>query len=183
MIQWCVVTSPLRLWPLTDCTTNYRPVLSSERAHQDEEQSNFPAKERKKKNLVMGSKRVPDTKTCWLTDSRKVTSTSTAWSGHSCVTFTSSPRNQMDECDQSKDVLPDQISHLLSTERRYWGPLPKTLLDSLTLTFCLMYYYRLQNKLGLKKKKRHAVARVVFFLRLFWWLAFSAGYWHYQCKG
>jgi hypothetical protein len=34
--------------PLTDCNTNYRPVLSSERAPQDEEQSNFPAKEGKK---------------------------------------------------------------------------------------------------------------------------------------
>jgi hypothetical protein len=29
-------------------TTNYRPVLSSDRAPQDEEQSNFPVKERKK---------------------------------------------------------------------------------------------------------------------------------------
>jgi hypothetical protein len=27
-----------------DCTTKYRPVLSSERAPQDEEQSNFPEK-------------------------------------------------------------------------------------------------------------------------------------------
>jgi hypothetical protein len=25
-----MVTSPLRLWPLTDCTRNYRPVFSSE---------------------------------------------------------------------------------------------------------------------------------------------------------
>jgi hypothetical protein len=35
---------------------------------QDEEQSNFPAKESKRKNLVMGPKGVPDTKTYWLTD-------------------------------------------------------------------------------------------------------------------
>jgi hypothetical protein len=35
-------------------TIDYRPVLSSERAHQDEEQSNCPAKEKKKKNLLMG---------------------------------------------------------------------------------------------------------------------------------
>jgi hypothetical protein len=35
----------------------------SEREPQDEEQSNFPAKEKKKKNLVMGPKGVPDTKT------------------------------------------------------------------------------------------------------------------------
>jgi hypothetical protein len=43
----------------TDCTTNYRPVLSSERAPQDEDQSSCPAKERKKKNLGPGPKRVP----------------------------------------------------------------------------------------------------------------------------
>jgi hypothetical protein len=40
--------SPPRLWPLTDCTINYRPVLSSKRAPQDEGQSNFPAKETKR---------------------------------------------------------------------------------------------------------------------------------------
>jgi hypothetical protein len=43
----------------TDYTINYRPVLSSERAHRDEEQSNLRAKEREKKNLVMGPKAVP----------------------------------------------------------------------------------------------------------------------------
>jgi hypothetical protein len=59
--------SPSRLWPLTDCTINYRPVLSSERAPQDEEQRNCPAK---KKNLVMGPKGVPDTKTDRPTDRR-----------------------------------------------------------------------------------------------------------------
>jgi hypothetical protein len=42
--------------------------LSSERAPQDEEQSNCPAKERKKKYLVMGPKGVPDTKTDKPTD-------------------------------------------------------------------------------------------------------------------
>jgi hypothetical protein len=41
----------------------YRPVLSSQRVPQDEQQTNFPAKERKKYNLVMGPKGVPDTKT------------------------------------------------------------------------------------------------------------------------
>jgi hypothetical protein len=35
----------------------------SERAPEDEEQSNCATKERKKKNLVMGPKGVPDTKT------------------------------------------------------------------------------------------------------------------------
>jgi hypothetical protein len=43
--------------------TNYRPVLLTERAPQDEEQSNCPAKETKKNNLVMDPKGVPDTKT------------------------------------------------------------------------------------------------------------------------
>jgi hypothetical protein len=43
-------------------------VLSSERAPQDEEQSNCPSKERKKKNLVMGPKGTPDTKTDRSTD-------------------------------------------------------------------------------------------------------------------
>jgi hypothetical protein len=38
-------------------------VLSSEREPKDEDQSNFLAKERKKKNLVVGPKGVPDTKT------------------------------------------------------------------------------------------------------------------------
>jgi hypothetical protein len=48
---------------LKDCTTNCRHVLSSERAPQNEDQSNCPTKERKKKNLVIGPKGVPDTKT------------------------------------------------------------------------------------------------------------------------
>jgi hypothetical protein len=39
-----------------------RPVVR-ERAPQGENQSNFLAKERKKENLGMGSKGVPDTKT------------------------------------------------------------------------------------------------------------------------
>jgi hypothetical protein len=62
-----MVMSPPRLWPLTDCNTNYRPVLLPERASQDEEQSNCPAKEKRKEkkerktNLVMGPKGVPDT--------------------------------------------------------------------------------------------------------------------------
>jgi hypothetical protein len=62
--------SLLRLWQLTDCTTNYRPILSSERAPQDEGQSNCPGKERKKKNLVMGPKGVPDIKMDRPTDRR-----------------------------------------------------------------------------------------------------------------
>jgi hypothetical protein len=70
MRQYCMVMSPPQLWPLADYTTNYRPVVSSERAPQDEEQSNCPAKERKKKNLVMGPKEMPDGKTDRTTDRR-----------------------------------------------------------------------------------------------------------------
>jgi hypothetical protein len=65
-----MVVSPPQLCPVTDCTTNYRPVLSSERALYNEEQSNYPTKERKKKNLVMGPKGVPDTKADRTTDRR-----------------------------------------------------------------------------------------------------------------
>jgi hypothetical protein len=65
------VMSPPRLTDcITNCITNHRPVLSSERAPQDEEQSNSTAKERKKKNVVMGPKVVPDTKTYRPTDRR-----------------------------------------------------------------------------------------------------------------
>jgi hypothetical protein len=46
----------------------YKPVFSSERAPQDEEQINCPAKE--KKNLVMGPKGVPDTRMDRSTDRR-----------------------------------------------------------------------------------------------------------------
>jgi hypothetical protein len=41
-------------------------------APQDEEQSKCAAKERKKKNLVMGTKGVPDTKEDRLTDRQSV---------------------------------------------------------------------------------------------------------------
>jgi hypothetical protein len=64
---------------MTDCTTHYNPVLSSDRAPKDEEQRNFPAKERKK--VKSGHRpqrgvRHQDMLTDWLTASRKVTSTS-----------------------------------------------------------------------------------------------------------
>jgi hypothetical protein len=57
---------------LTIDRLNYRPVLSSEWAPQDEEQSNYPAKEGKKKDLVMDPdpRGVPDTKTDRPTDRR-----------------------------------------------------------------------------------------------------------------
>jgi hypothetical protein len=66
-----MVTSPPRLWPLTDCTTNCRPVISSERAHQDEEQGNFPAKQKEKVKSGRGPQRGAwhqDILTDWLTD-------------------------------------------------------------------------------------------------------------------
>jgi hypothetical protein len=67
-----MVTSPPRLWPLTDCTTNYRPVLSSQRAPQDKEQSNFPAK-KISKIWSWASKGCPTPRhTDWLTVSQSV---------------------------------------------------------------------------------------------------------------
>jgi hypothetical protein len=74
-----MVMSPPWFWPLTDCTTNYRPVLSSERAPQDEEQKNCPAKEKKKKNLVMNPKGVTDTKTDRPTDRRSQHQPNSFW--------------------------------------------------------------------------------------------------------
>jgi hypothetical protein len=65
-----MVMSPPRLLPLTDCSTNYTRVLSSESAPQDEEQCNFPAKGRKKKILLMGPGRVPETRADRPTDRR-----------------------------------------------------------------------------------------------------------------
>jgi hypothetical protein len=77
MRQSCMVMSPPRLWPLADCTTNYRPVLSSERAPQDEEQKNFPAKKGKSEIWSWAPNGCPTPRhTDWLTVSRKVTSTS-----------------------------------------------------------------------------------------------------------
>jgi hypothetical protein len=43
----------------TDCTTNYRPVLSSEREPQTKNKAAVRQKKGKKKNLVMGYKGVP----------------------------------------------------------------------------------------------------------------------------
>jgi hypothetical protein len=70
MRRKCMAMSIPLVWPLTDFTTNCRPVLSSERAPQDEEQSTCPTREKKKENLVMGPKGVPDTKTDRPTDRR-----------------------------------------------------------------------------------------------------------------
>jgi hypothetical protein len=89
-----MVLSPSRLWPLTDCTTNYRPVLSSERAYQDEEQSNCPAKERKKERFGHGPQRGALNQDGWapkgcpkprLTVGRNISSTQlNSWSESPC---------------------------------------------------------------------------------------------------
>jgi hypothetical protein len=71
--------SPPRFSPLTDCTTNYRPVLSSERAPKDEEQSNCLVKERKKKHLVMGPQGVHETKTDKTTNLRSQHQLNSIW--------------------------------------------------------------------------------------------------------
>jgi hypothetical protein len=54
--------------PVSVCTVNYRPTLSSEREHYMKKQVFV----RKKKilNLIMGPKEGPDTKTNWPTDRR-----------------------------------------------------------------------------------------------------------------
>jgi hypothetical protein len=49
--QWCTVMSPPRIWPLTDCTTNYGPILSSERKQQDDEQSKCPVKREERRKI------------------------------------------------------------------------------------------------------------------------------------
>jgi hypothetical protein len=68
--------SPPRLWPPTDYSTNYRPVLSSERAAPRRRAKQFYGKRKGKAKSGHG----PNTQTYWLTDwltvSRKVTSTS-----------------------------------------------------------------------------------------------------------
>jgi hypothetical protein len=83
-----VITHP-RLWPRTDCTTNYRPVLSSESVLHDEEQSNFPAKERKTKIWSWAPKGRPTPRhTDWPTFSRKVTPTSNGTSWRWVISYT-----------------------------------------------------------------------------------------------
>jgi hypothetical protein len=74
-----MVMSPPRLWPLADCTTNYRPVFSSERAPQAEEQSNCLAKQKEEVKSGHGPQtRCPTPRyTDWLVVSRKVTLTLT----------------------------------------------------------------------------------------------------------
>jgi hypothetical protein len=54
---WALIT-----WPVSDCTVNYRPVFSSEKA---------PSKEEQDTNLVKGPKGRPDTQKNWSTDCRQ----------------------------------------------------------------------------------------------------------------
>jgi hypothetical protein len=60
---------------MSDYTANCRPVLSSERAPYRHKTADFTQQHSdRKSNLVASPKRVLDTKTYWLTVSRKVTS-------------------------------------------------------------------------------------------------------------
>jgi hypothetical protein len=67
--------NPPRLWPLTDCTANYRPVLSSERAPQNEEQSNCPVKEGIRKIFSWAPRCPTPGHTDWLTVGHNFNST------------------------------------------------------------------------------------------------------------
>jgi hypothetical protein len=63
-----MVKGPVRLWPVSDCTANYRPVLSSEREpYMKKKESNYHSKKLKFDHL---SQKGPDTKTNWPTDRR-----------------------------------------------------------------------------------------------------------------
>jgi hypothetical protein len=76
-----MVASPPRLWPLTDCTANCRPVLSSEKAPKEKRKAIFRRKKGKSKIWSWAPKGCPTPRhTDWLTVSRKVTLTLT--NGH-----------------------------------------------------------------------------------------------------
>jgi hypothetical protein len=62
-----IITGLARLSPVSDCTENYRPVLSSERALYMKKK--VDVKERKLKS-GQRPEREPDTKRNWLTDRR-----------------------------------------------------------------------------------------------------------------
>jgi hypothetical protein len=99
-----MVLSPPRLLPLTDCTTNYRPVLSSERAHENEEQ-----KKGKSKIWSWAPKKCPTPRnTDRLTVSLKVTSTSTSVRGVSDETV-------MYGYESSATLTTDRLHYKLQT--------------------------------------------------------------------
>jgi hypothetical protein len=52
-----MVISPPRLWPLTDCTTNYKPVLSSERVPPRQRAKQFSSKRKDKVKSCHGPQR------------------------------------------------------------------------------------------------------------------------------
>jgi hypothetical protein len=62
-----MIMSPARLEPVSDCTANYRPVLSSERAPYIKNQGTVRLKRRTGK-VVMRPKIGPDAKIGWSTD-------------------------------------------------------------------------------------------------------------------
>jgi hypothetical protein len=64
--------------PRSNCTVNYRPVLSSERALKITNPQLCKENFKKEEKLVADHRWVPDTKTDWPTDSRKLTSTPTS---------------------------------------------------------------------------------------------------------
>jgi hypothetical protein len=68
LIGKIMVMGPAQLRPVSDCAAKYRPILMSERVPHFKNQAIVSLKKRKKENMVMGSKGVPDTKTDWLTD-------------------------------------------------------------------------------------------------------------------
>jgi hypothetical protein len=78
----CMDASPPRLWPLTDCNANCRPVLSSERAPKEQRKAIFRQKKGKSKIWSWAPKGcLTPRHTDWLTVSHKVTLTLTlVWS-------------------------------------------------------------------------------------------------------
>jgi hypothetical protein len=56
--------------PRSNCTVNYRPVLSSERALQNNKAATVWRKYQGKEKLFAGPRRAPDTRTDWPTDCR-----------------------------------------------------------------------------------------------------------------
>jgi hypothetical protein len=66
--------------PRSNCTVNYRHILSSERALQNNKPALSNGNFKKKEKLVAGPRWVPATKIDWPTDdSQSVTSTSTSF--------------------------------------------------------------------------------------------------------
>jgi hypothetical protein len=54
MGQYSIVMGPVLLGPVSDCSANYRPVLSSESVYHFNNKAIVRLKKKKSKNLVMG---------------------------------------------------------------------------------------------------------------------------------